>query len=328
VILVRALVIAAALGLGWSAQAQPILEAPPSLSGAGRASYANFLLMNVPRAIAISPTGAYGWDASAASLGGARAKALRLCAEQGGKSCTIYAEDLQVVRSPAALPTVSGPLIATSRFAFMPDARFFWRGPQSAAGVVVWGHGYSGADERDLQPPPVVRAFNNAGFDVVRFERDPSADYPEWARSWLRDGLAELRRRGYRSIVAGGQSRGANDALFALSRNGLADGIIALSPGSYGVAFSAEFSRSIHEAASPTTRVVFVQFEHDEYAGSDLADRAALVQDMRPHVGGLLVIDRPAGFDGHLSGTTGRFAIEFGPCIYRFIVGQPASCRD
>jgi hypothetical protein len=315
------------------AGAQPVLDvgAVPNLTAQARASYAIFLRMNLPRAVAISSGGGIGWLGGSRSLDDARAAALKSCAAKGAGDCAVYAEDLQVVwhgAAPVVLPRVPGPLIQTSRYAFVPDPRYFWHGPQAARGVVVWGHGKgNGNDYRANQPPPAIRAFNNGGFDVVRFGREPGDDYADWAQDWLRQGLKDLRRQGYRFIVSSGQSRGANDALFMLGSAGIVDAVIALSPGSYGVAFSAEFSRSLHQAAAPSARVVFAQFEHDPYAGPDLAGRAELVRrTLQPAVAGLLLIDRPAGFDGHFSGETADFAIKFGDCIYRFAIGQPALC--
>ena len=257
-----------------AAGAQSVLDvgAVPSLNAQARASYAIFLRMNLPRAAAVSSGGGIGWSGGNRSLDDARTAALKGCAAKGAGDCAVYAEDLQVVwrgAAPVALPPVPGPLIQTSRYAFVPDPRYFWHGPQAARGVVVWGHGKgNGNDYRANQPPPVIRAFNNGGFDVVRFGRDPSGDYADWAQDWLRQGLTELRRQGYRFVVSSGQSRGANDALFMLGSAGVVDAVIALSPGSYGVAFSAEFSRSLHEAAAPSARVVFAQFEHDPYRGT------------------------------------------------------------
>ena len=43
-------------------------------------------------------------------------------------------------------------------------------------------------------------------------------------------------------------------------------------------------------------------------------------------VAGLLLIDRPPGFDGHYGGVSADFGIQFGDCIYRFAIAQPASC--
>ena len=256
------------------AHAQPVLDvgAVPNLSDQAKASYATFIRMNLPRAAAISSRGRIGWSGGSRSSGDARAEALKSCAATGAGDCAIYAEDLQVVwrgAAPMALTPVPGPLIQNSRYEFVPDPRYFWHGPAAARGVVVWGHGTgNGTDARQQQPPSAIRAFNNGGFDVVRFGREPNSDYADWARDWLRQGLTDLRRQGYRTIVSAGQSRGANDALFMLDHPGLVDVVIALSPGGYGDAFPAEFSRAVHEAAIPSARVVFAQFEHDPFGGT------------------------------------------------------------
>jgi hypothetical protein len=318
--MLRAVILSGVLGIGI-ARAQPILDvgAVPYLNAHGRASYSSFLLMDTPRAAAISSTGAIGWYAGGGTVDYARRQALARCSSRGATDCTIYADDLQVVSRPAQLPAVPGPLLQTARFAFVPDDRFIWHGPATAAGILVWGHGYSGVDYRGLQPPPLTRAFNNAGFDIVRFDRDPSTDYADWARDWLRGGLREMRRYGYRFVVTGGQSRGANDALFALTEPGLADGVIAVSPGGYG-SFAPELARSVYQASSPAARVVFVQFDHDGIGGPDLPGRAEMMRTtLASRVGAVLVLDRPEGFEGHFAGTTGKFAVQFGPCIYRFI---------
>ena len=327
---------AAAFGLFamlGAAHAQPVLDvgAVPNLSAQARASYAIFLRMNLPRAAAISSRGRIGWSGGSRSLADARTEALQSCAATGAGDCAIYAEDLQVVwrgAAPVALTPVPGPLVQNSRYEFVPDPRFFWHGPAAARGVVVWGHGTgNGSDARQQQPPSAIRAFNNGGFDVVRFGREPNSDYPDWARDWLRQGLTDLRRQGYRVVVSAGQSRGANDALFMLDYPGLADVVIAFSPGGYGDAFPAEFSRAVHEAATPSARVVFAQFEHDPFGGADLAGRVELLRNtLRPAVAGLLLIDRPPGFDGHYGGVSAEFGIQFGDCIFRFAIGQPASC--
>jgi hypothetical protein len=327
--------VAAAFGLCAMlgvAHAQPVLDvgAVPNLSAHARASYAIFIRMNLPRAAAISSSGRTGWSGGSRSLADARTEALQSCAAAGASDCAIYAEDLQVVwrgAAPVALTPVPGPLVQNSRYEFVPDPRFFWHGPAAARGVVVWGHGTgNGSDARQQQPPSAIRAFNNGGFDVVRFGREPNSDYADWARDWLRQGLTDLRRQGYRVVVSAGQSRGANDALFMLDYTGLADVVIAFSPGGYGDAFPAEFSRAVHEAATPSARVVFAQFEHDPFGG-DLAGRVDLLRKtLRPAVAGLLLIDRPPGFDGHYGGVSADFGIQFGDCIYRFAIAQPASC--
>jgi hypothetical protein len=112
----------------------------PYLTSQGRSSYQDFLLMDVPRAMAIASSGQYGWYGGGHSIEDVRARALKSCADKGGADCAIYAEDLQVVwqgRPLQQLPPVPGPLIATRDYAFAPDARFFWWGPQTARGVLV-----------------------------------------------------------------------------------------------------------------------------------------------------------------------------------------------
>ncbi len=192
---------------GAFAQAPAVLDvgAVPGLSASGRVEYGRFLLMNLPRAFALGSNGYSGWFGGAGTIEDARAKALASCAGHGGTNCAIYAEDLRVVwpgRGPGLLNAVPGPLIQINGHAFVPDPLFIWHGPASATGLYVWGHGKNGlADSRGHQPQPYVRAFNNAGFDVVRFDREPMHDYPDEAAEGLRSALVTLRRMGWRKIV-------------------------------------------------------------------------------------------------------------------------------
>ena len=178
-----------------------------------------------------------------------------------------------------------------------------------------------------------MRAFNNAGFDVVRFDRDPNADRDR-ARTagWMAESLALLRARGYRRIVVGGQSRGAWNALMMLARPGLADAIIAVSPAAHGSGASTNLSAQyddlralVAEARAAPVRVAFVQFGSDAFAG-DLAGRRGLVERLRPLVAGLLVLDQPEGLTGHYAGNQAAFAERYGICLLRFALGGPDHC--
>jgi len=199
----------------------------------------------------------------------AREHALALCAERGGTGC---AEDYDVVwqgcpRVPR--PPMPEPLIQSINYAFVPNVRFLWHGPQAAAGVYVWSHGRDGSrDTRGLQPPPHVRLFNNTGFDIVRFDRHPNVDEPLRAAGWLRDSLAEMRRLGYRRVITGGQSRGGWTSLEgALDQPGLADATVATSPGVHGWGGSSNLMAKADDlqtiarcANAPATRVVYASF--------------------------------------------------------------------
>jgi hypothetical protein len=247
----------------------------------------------------------------------------------------VYAENLEVVWHGAApaVPAPPGPLISSVNYAFVPDARYIWWGPGAARGVVVWSHGRGQGDSRGLQPPPVMRPFNNAGFDMVRFDREPNVDDRERAGRWLREGMADLRRRGWRMVVAAGQSRGAWNSLQVLDTAGLADVVIALSPAAHGLGphTSAQASdlRHMLESAEPSgARVAFAQFSGDPYAGVP-DDRPGMFQDLlRPRIGALLLIDRPDGYVGHGAGGGYPFARQFGACLLHFALdpAPPGAC--
>jgi hypothetical protein len=119
---VALLVLAWLFGAAASRAAQPLwpvldTDAVPYLKAQGRHSYADFLLMNLPRAVAVASNGAYGWYGGGSSIEDVRDKALKSCADKGGAGCAIYAEDLQVVwqgRAAQALPPIPGPLIGSA----------------------------------------------------------------------------------------------------------------------------------------------------------------------------------------------------------------------
>lgn len=326
-----------------AAQPQPAAldtAAVPYLDGAGRGTYSRFLLLPLPRAAAIASNGkvAGAHDPTAER---SREHALSLCAERGGIGCAIYAEDYDVVwQGRPCAPRAQPPetLINSINYAFAPDARFLWRGPQAAAGVFVWSHGQSGAkDSRGLQPPPLVRLFNNAGFDVVRFDRHPNVDTPLRAVGWLRGGLTEMRRLGYRRVLAGGQSRGGWTSLEgALDQPGLVDGVIATSPGAHGwgsgsnlLAKTDDLQTIARRANAPAARVVYAQFRDDPRLSDGEADALARVmsEQLRPRVGAVLLLDRPEGFSGHGAADGMPFAVRYGSCLLRFVLENgPAAC--
>jgi dienelactone hydrolase len=236
---------------------------------------------------------------------------------------------------PALSP--AAPLISTWNYSLVPDARYQWHGPEAAAGVYVWSHGKGprDTDHRGEKPQLHVELFNKAGFDVFRFDRTPNADERERAAGWLRDCLTELRRSGYRLIVAGGQSRGGWTSLQMIDTPGLADAIIAVSPAAHGMGASLnllgqsdDLRQMLAEAPPQKTRVAFVQFEGDPFIG-DAETRVRLLNRLlRRKVGALLVIDRPDGFFGHGAGAETAFSQRFGPCLLGFVTAAlpPSSC--
>lgn len=343
----RWLMLAALLlaGLPALAQTPPVLDAAglPAITPAGRIFYEQrFLIGNLPRAFVVSPGGAYGGAWGAASAEEARALALKYCADKGGAGCALYAEDLDVVwpgRATAARPDPPGPLLSGEGWAFVPDARYFWQGPAVARGVVVFAHGFSGravmVEAGQRQPPPYVRAFNNAGFDVVRFAREWRYDYrrDEMAEH-LREGLRALRQRGWKMVVVAGQSRGAWNALQALDAPGVADAVIAVSPAANGTDSGAQILMGnpalwtmVSRAEVARTRVAFVQFLGDPYY-TDGDARAGMMRRLQGRAAALLLVDRPEGFSGHDAGNSAAFAERYGACLLRFATAPspPEAC--
>jgi len=237
---------------------------------------------------------------------------------------------------PGATPP--GPLIETWNYAFVPDAKFAWHGPQAAAGLLVWAHGKSGKgyDERDVPAPPYVQVFNDAGWDIVRFNRAPLPDDTNRASGWLHDGLKRIRAMGWRAVIAAGQSRGAWNDLQLLDTPGLADAIIAVSPAAHGFGDSLnlggqtdDLRAMLDDIPRQNTRVALVQFSNDLFIGSADARRNMMERLAAPRIGALLLIDRPPGFSGHGAGNSATFAQVYGACLLAFATAPtpPAACE-
>jgi hypothetical protein len=312
------------------AQAPPILALPqsPGLKEADRANVARFLRMNTPRALAFGPDGAFGWNA-ARSMEEAERAALESCQRRSnGAPCRIQARDLSIVAegqawSPGEPP--SGARLSSWNHETVPDHRFLWWGPERAAGVLVWAHGRGRGDSRGLQPQSWTRGFNNTGFDVWRFDRHPATDDAIRAAGWLREDLAELRRRGYRRIVMAGQSRGGWNTLMVLDTPGLVDVAIAIAPAAHGETGSANHARQLDDlralvaaaGGAGGARVAVANFRDDPF-DADPGGRATLFNALGGRAGAWLFLDRPEDLPGHGAGASTAFNDRYGACLLRF----------
>jgi hypothetical protein len=318
----------------------PVLNADAVLyiTAAGRKDYLRFLQQATPRAFAVSPDGSWGWAAALDTPEATEARAVEICAGWGGQGCRLYARDLQVVwpgRESGPPPLRDTVLASGPGWSLAADDRFLWQGPAIARGAYLWAHGRAagGQDSRGGQPQPHVRIFNNAGYDVLRLDRAPATDETEAAAGWMRAALSELRARGYARIVAGGQSRGAWNALQALDRPGLADAVVAVAPAAHGAAGSAAWAwalddlrRIVRMARSPLARVAVANFTGDEF-DPDPEGRAQIFRSLStPKVGALLFLDRPQGLEGHGAGADARFTHRYGACLLEFAEGRSSRC--
>jgi pimeloyl-ACP methyl ester carboxylesterase len=199
----------------------------------------------------------------------------------------------------------------------------------------LWAHGRAagGQDSRGSQPQPHARVFNNAGYDVLRFDRAPETDETEAAAAWLRDALLTLRAQGYPRVVMAGQSRGAWNALQALAEPGLVDAVVAIAPAAHGPRGSPAWAwalddllRVIAAARSPAARVVVANFAGDEF-DPDPARRASLFRGLvTPRVGALLLLDRPPEVSGHGGGAEAAFTARYGACLLAFAEARAQRC--
>jgi hypothetical protein len=319
----------------------PVLDAAavPHLGPEGRADYAQFLLQATPRAFALSPEGAWGWAAALPDAAATAARAVELCASWGGSGCRVYAADLAVVwpgmESPAPPPAPTAAVEAGAGWSLVPDGRFLWQGPKAARGAYVWAHGRAagGQDSRGSQPQPHVRVFNNAGYDVLRFDRDPATDETDLAAAWLRGALQAVRAQGYARVIVGGQSRGAWNALQALDTPGLVDAVVAVAPAAHGATGSPawawaldDLQQVVRAARSPLARVVVANFARDEF-DPDPDRRATLFRSLgAPRIAALLFLDRPQEVSGHGGGADARFTLRYGTCLLEFIEGRAVGC--
>ncbi len=222
----------------------------------------------------------------------------------------------------------------------------FRYGPAAARGAVVWGHGYGGP-ARDLRATPLpgfLAVLNDAGWDVLRFDRDPAEDTIFRSQPLLVRGLAALREAGYRRVVLGGQSRGGWQALLAAAeRPELVDAVIATAPAAHG---SAEQPNN-HAAALEDFRRVLaglpedgrvrlgvVLFEGDPFDPGP-AERAAIMADLaRRRAAPTLAIwpgaaggreGAPAEIRGHAGAQDWRFTRYYAGCLLTLVQAPPAA---
>lgn len=193
------------------------------------------------------------------------------------------------------------------------------KGPAASAGAFVWSHGAGGTyltDEFTFGPPLIANFMRDKGWDVFSFKRTVASEAPlQEGREIVRQ-VAELKQKGYRRIVLGGQSAGAWISLIAAGSSPDIHAVIALAPAHYGTdrPYVGMNASALFDYLSDikTTRVMLAFFKDDPYDPGGRGPRAEqiLTSHSVPH----LVIDQPAGFSGHGSGESGLFYRRFSDC--------------
>ena len=214
-------------------------------------------------------------------------------------------------------PPPPPPVEAGAGWSLVPDGRFLWQGPQAARGAYVWAHGRAagGQDSRGSQPQPHVRVFNNAGYDVLRFDRDP-ADRRDRHRGRL--AAARAADAAGAGLCAGSSSAASRAApgtrcrrwtrrawwmaWWRWRRRRMARPAARPGPGRSTIC-----GRWCARRAARSARVVVANFASDEF-DPDPDRRATLFRSLgAPRIGALLFLDRPAG--GHRAWRRRRCAL-------------------
>ncbi len=309
-----------------AALAAVIATSPASaqLSAEAQRSYEAYQLLAPHRVFMLGADGkGYAWSgAPGVDPAGAVERGLKSCEERSKSKCTLYAVNNVVLKGrdwKAAAPPLL-PEIGRLR----PEPYWDNRGPQGAAGLIVWSHGYmEGKDATASSPQAQVANFTMNGYDLYRFDR-------QWIRDWPGDATAlveavrKAKAMGYRRVILAGQSAGAWVSMAAAMRGAPADGVISVSAAHHGeVQKMTDVSRArsdwqqVVRGIKPGPRLVVVNFANDTYdVGGRMDDARAAFSAAGVDA---VVISNSEGFSGHGAAGDGKFGRKFGACIYGFI---------
>ena len=313
--------VALAAALGATLAASP---ASAQLGADAQRAYEAFQRLGPHRVFMFGADGnAYSWvGASGADPGGAVERGLKSCEERSKSACKLYAVN-NVVLDGRDWKAAAPPVLANiGRLRSEP----YWqnKGPQAAAGLIVWSHGYMlGVDATVSAPQGQVAYFTTAGYDLYRFDRQYIRDWPGDATA-LADAVRQAKAMGYRRVILAGQSAGAWVSLAATMRGAPVDGVISVSAAHHGevkdmrdVSVARSEWQQIVRAIKPGPRVIVVIFKDDTYdVGGRTGDASAAFAASGVE---FMVLAYPPGFSGHGAANSSDFPRKFGACIHDFI---------
>jgi hypothetical protein len=314
----RSLLAVAALAISTCAHAQ-------QLSPGAERDFAEYEKFSPHKAFALSPDGkTHSWQAgrSGADPSSAIEIALKRCSERSQITCQLYAVN-NIVLNGRDWKTAASPLLPEIG-RLRPQPWWLNRGPQSAAGLIVWSHGYlQGTDSTNTAPQPYVGPFTNAGYDLYRFDRKWIHDQPGDATAFA-NAVRQAKSMGYRRIILSGQSNGAWQSLAAVARGAPADGVISMAAAlnkeitpQLDVSVLRSDWQQLTRNIKTSARLVVVNFAGDTRdVGGRMEDARRAFSAARIDA---LVLDAPEGFKGHDAANESGFARKYGPCIKAFI---------
>ena len=312
----------------WRAMAVAVaLAAAPASAQLGadaQKTYDDYQRLGPHRAFALAADGkGYSWaGSSGADPARAVDGALKACEERSKSTCTLYAVN-NIVLAGRDWKSVAPPLLpAIGRLRPQP----YWenKGPQAAAGLIVWSHGYmSGRDSTGNAPQGQVGNFTRQGYDLYRFDREWIRDWPGDATA-LVDAVKQAKAMGYKRVVLAGQSAGAWVSMAAAFRGAPVDGVISVAAAHHGyvkdmrdVSVARSEWQQIVRGIKPGPRLVVVNFAGDDYdVGGRMDDARSAFAASGVQA---LVISDPPGFKGHGAANANAFPRQYGACINAFI---------
>ncbi len=279
---------------------------------------------------------AWAYSGGHATPAAAEAAALARCRQALG---ALQAECRVLARDGTLAAGAGGPGIAPRQGTLGPfrvSPLHLRRGPEAARGVLVWGHGYGGPDRdnRSVPTPGLASVLNDAGWDVLRFDRHPGEDSLFTSQPRLAAALPALRAAGYRRVLLGGQSRGGWQAVMAASEQPeLVEAVIAAAPAAHGEtrrpnnhgAALEDFRRLLAGLPPGGPRALLVLFDGDEF-DADPERRAAMVEALaRDRPAPLLALWPQQGIAGHAGVADWRFTRLYGGCVLTLVQAPAAA---
>jgi pimeloyl-ACP methyl ester carboxylesterase len=201
-----------------------------------------------------------------------------------------------------------------------------WHGAASAKGVVIWNHGIHGTVAQHAAPvPPVLRLLQARGWDVVKIARNNLGETTgeqslNRAVRRTQEEIAARRREGYGKVVLAGQSFGGYITLETAEASRDVYGVVAMAP---GIRFggTGNLDTSVTErtlGALTVDRLALVFPRNDTLFGSQVRGPGA-ARVLARRGGSFLLLDETLDIVDHGGGTTGKFAVRYGPCLVRYL---------
>jgi pimeloyl-ACP methyl ester carboxylesterase len=251
------------------------------------------------------------------------------------------ARRLGIADAVAALVLLALPLLCAAPAAaakFVPAEGTIVFGPAHAKGAIVWSHGRSVDSEDSLTPTPsFVRVMQEAGWDVLRFDRLRAEDTLPASSAVLARAANDLKAAGYARVVLAGHSFGGFLSLIAATRSDAIDAVIATAPAAWGNAIDNPDTYQLNATRLfdllgriRHARVALAFFQGDIFDPGGRADVATRLLAGRglPY----LMIDRPAGLVSHWAVNQPGFGQRFSACLEAFAEDDAArgalDCRS